>query len=285
MRKILKTFWFNGRINRFEYTVSAVIIFSLLLVISNKYEVPPDLLVLSIVYVYYAQGAKRCQDRGINGFFILNPANFIFNFTEKSDAQINKFGEADNLYLQKLLLLLRNVKLYLKKIYRISLSPQKQEKILWKDLKKYHANATWHSGIFEKEKYIHTSFEISEYIIRDYYYMLYDDCFSCSVRIIEDFPQELTTDLFVLATHFNNLLEKGTVIINVKQNCIEYNLNNNQLIPLLNTDEIDNQLLIHYKTSKEIYWAFQKMIDENEAPAIIIADLIKMINSDKESEA
>ena len=120
MRKILKTLWFNGRINRFEYTVSAVIIFSLLLVISNRYEVPPDLLVLSIVYVYYAQGAKRCQDRGINGFFILNPANFIFNFTEKSDAQINKFGEADNLYQQKILLLLRNVKLYLGKIYRIS---------------------------------------------------------------------------------------------------------------------------------------------------------------------
>jgi len=34
-------------------------------------------------------------------------------------------------------------------------------------------------------------------------------------------------------------------------------------------------LIKHYNTSKDIYSAFQRLIIEQEAPAIIIADLLK----------
>ena len=284
MRKILKTLWFSGRINRFEYLISVIVIFGVIIPIGNSNLANQEIYSFPLIYLYLTQGVKRLHDRGIYSFFILNPANFIFNCTEKGDPDINRYGEADSWYQEKLLPFLHQAAFYFTKIYRISLSRQKQENLVWKDLKKYHTNSVWHSGIFEKEKYIHTSFEISDYILRDYYYMLYNGYYTCTVRIIEDFPQELTTDLFVLATHFNNLLEKGIVIINVKENCIEYSLKINYLVPLLSTGEIDTNVLTHYKTSKDIFWAFQKMIDENEAPAIIMADLMKMISTANESE-
>jgi len=44
---------------------------------------------------------------------------------------------------------------------------------------------------------------------------------------------------------------------------------------LLYTNTIYDQIFGHYKTSKDIYWAFQKLVEENEAPAIIIADLLR----------
>jgi hypothetical protein len=48
-------------------------------------------------------------------------------------------------------------------------------------------------------------------------------------------------------------------------------------------DEIHNRMLKHYELSKDMYWAFVKLVDENEEPAIIIADLIKK-NETKESD-
>jgi hypothetical protein len=44
---------------------------------------------------------------------------------------------------------------------------------------------------------------------------------------------------------------------------------------LLFNGEIYDQLICHYNASKDIYWAFQKLVEENEVPAIIIADLLR----------
>jgi hypothetical protein len=40
----------------------------------------------------------------------------------------------------------------------------------------------------------------------------------------------------------------------------------------------------HYNTSKDIYWAFQKLVLENEIPALIIADLLKKNDEEKKDE-
>ena len=50
-------------------------------------------------------------------------------------------------------------KSYLKRIYRLSLSFEKQEKIVWEELKKLHTDAEWKSGFYEKEKFIESFFE------------------------------------------------------------------------------------------------------------------------------
>ena len=169
--------------------------------------------------------------------------------------------------------------LYIKRIYRLALNFQRQEEIVWTDLKKLHADKEWQSGVYEKEKYIETIFNIGNQNQGTFYYSIYDGCFHCKVEILDDFPIELTTDLFVLAAHFNNLLTEGLVIINVDSHYVAYHQKREFLIPLLYGAEIHGQLARHYKVSKDIYSAFQRLINENEAPAIIIADLLK--NYDK----
>ena len=156
--------------------------------------------------------------------------------------------------------------------------------MVWIDLKKIHADAEWKSGIYEKEKYIETTFEISNDQACNFYYMIYDGNFHCRVKVLEDYNTELTTDLFILAAHFNNLLNNGVVIVNVNSHYVEYHQKRDLLIPLLYNSEIHGQLVGHYKTSKDIYSAFQRLIIEQEAPAIIIADLLKN-NEAKDDEA
>jgi hypothetical protein len=180
---------------------------------------------------------------------------------------------------------MNKIKFYLQRIYRLALSFKKQEELVWKELKKLHADADWKHGVYEKEKYIETIFELGKEQGGAFYYMIYDGSFHCRVKILENYPTELTTDLFILAAHFNNLLNNGVVMVNVQSCYVEYHQKRDLLIPLLYTSETYGQLMRHYNTSKDIYYAFQRLVIEQEAPAIIIADLIKENNAkDKETE-
>jgi hypothetical protein len=180
---------------------------------------------------------------------------------------------------------MNKVKFYLQRIYRLALSFKKQEETVWRELKKLHADADWKHGVYEKEKYIETIFELGKEKGQAFYYMIYEGCFHCRVKILEDYPRELTTDIFILATHFNNLLTEGVVKVNVKNHYVEYHQKRDLLIPLLYTSETYDQLRQHYNTSKDIYAAYQRLIIEQEAPAIIIADLLKENEeNDKETE-
>lgn len=179
---------------------------------------------------------------------------------------------------------MNKIKFYLKRIYRLSLNFRKQEEIVWNDLKKLHADANWQSGIYEKDKYIETIFKISTGKKGNFFYMIYDECFHCRVKILEEFNTDFTTDLFILAAHFNNLLNNGVVIVNVNSRYVEYHVKRDMLIPLLYSGEIHAQLNRHFDTSKDIYSAFQRLITEHEAPAIIIADLLKNNESDNNED-
>ena len=179
---------------------------------------------------------------------------------------------------------MNKLKEYFNRIYRLSLSPEKQEVLVWEDLKKLHALAGWRYGVYENEKYVETVFEIADEKPTTYFYIIFEGYYHCRVAILENYPEELTTELFVLATHFNNLLKNGGVLINVESQSIEYNLKREILIPLLYPGEIHEQLVGHFGASKDIYWACQRLIEENEAPAIIIADLLRMKETEETSE-
>lgn len=157
--------------------------------------------------------------------------------------------------------------------------------LVWNDLIKLHQLAGWRSGIYEKEHAIRTTFELSNDLNGIFYYMVYDRDFYCRVKIIEDFPDMYASDLFILASHFNNLLVHGVVVVNVEDHYVEYLLKREWLVPLLYRSELYEQIVRHHNTSKDIHWAFQRLIAEDEAPAIIIADLLRRNEaSDNESK-
>ncbi len=173
---------------------------------------------------------------------------------------------------------------YLRRIYRLSVSFKEHEDLVWNDLKNLIEKADWRAGVFEKEKYIELPFEIGENMGGHYAYFVHDNQFSCRVKVATDYPPEQAEAVFILASHFNNLLNHGMVYVNPESGYVSYVLNTNILIPLLYPGELHSNLLLHYNTSKNVFWAFQKLINENEAPAIIIADLLKKNEEEKKEE-
>lgn len=163
---------------------------------------------------------------------------------------------------------------WLRRIYRLSLSSKKQENLLWKDLKKLHACAGWNSGIHENLKYIETAFEIGEGKTESLYSIVYENQLFFRVRILNTFSEEWTTDIFLLAAHFNNILNYGIVQVNPHAQYVEYRQRIEIIVPLLYPSESYIRFIRHLETAKDIYWALNKLIYENEPPALIIADLL-----------
>ena len=176
---------------------------------------------------------------------------------------------------------IQNTKYYFERVYRLGLKRDHQKLKVWKDLKRLHQDAEWHSGIYENEVYLETKFKLSEDRGGQFFYSTTEDEFICKVSVVEDFPSDLTTDIFVLASHFNNLLKNGVVSVHVQNRLIMYEIKSKLVVPLLYTGEIHHQILTHYNTAKDVHWAFEKLIQEGEYPAIIISDLLKM-NDEKE---
>lgn len=176
---------------------------------------------------------------------------------------------------------MRRIKFYLKTIYRLSLKSDKQQDILWEDLKKILDLLNLNAGFYEKEKYAIVEFNINDDKLAEFCYCISNGYYVCRVKILSDFSPELTTDIFVLASHFNNLMNLGTVSVNVEYQIVEYSIKSDMVVPLLFNGEIHSQMIRHFETSKLIFEGFQRLVKDNEAPAIIIADLIRETNEER----
>lgn len=170
------------------------------------------------------------------------------------------------------------LKFYFKKVYRITAGCKHFKKFVWQELLHIHKVNNWRHGVFEANSYVETFFSITEDTNASYYYILHENYLNCRVDVIKDFAVEITTDIFILAAHFNNLIQNGIVVVNVESRNVQYHAKADTTLLSLYPGVIYSLIKNHFDVSKDVKWAFDKMIAENEEPALIMADFIKMVN-------
>jgi uncharacterized membrane protein YhaH (DUF805 family) len=89
-------FSFNGRIRRKEYGISFVIYilgYSILLGLSESSTI---LLVgyIPLLWFLWAQGAKRCHDRGNSGWYQIIPFYVFWMLFAEGDSTKNEYGNS-----------------------------------------------------------------------------------------------------------------------------------------------------------------------------------------------
>lgn len=95
-----RLFSFKGRIRRLEYCLTYLIyviyVMPMELIpekdISVAYSIIWLLLLVPAMWIFYAQGAKRCHDRGNSGWYQLVPFYWIWMFFAKGDEGDNEYG-------------------------------------------------------------------------------------------------------------------------------------------------------------------------------------------------
>lgn len=100
-----RLFSFKGRIGRLEYFLTALFTGVITLPITYaEEEAPPFLIMLiliPIIWINVAQGAKRCHDLGINGFWQLIPCFPFVLIFRKGEDKDNQYGSTLQLNLPK----------------------------------------------------------------------------------------------------------------------------------------------------------------------------------------
>lgn len=87
-------FSFEGRIRRTEYglTIILYMILSTVLQVFTKPMPIVGLVYIPVIWILWAQGAKRCHDKGLNGWYQLIPFFFLYLIFADSDYGPNKYG-------------------------------------------------------------------------------------------------------------------------------------------------------------------------------------------------
>ena len=88
-------FSFNGRIRRLEYGISVIIFYIMNNIFVALATEEPLLIILLIPSLWFtwAQGAKRCHDRGNSGFYQIIPFYGFWMLFAEGDIGSNEYGE------------------------------------------------------------------------------------------------------------------------------------------------------------------------------------------------
>jgi len=181
------------------------------------------------------------------------------------------------LMLPKLKMYFDKLKLKLKLIYRLNLNTLNQEQIVWDDLIKLHIKENWNFTTHENSKCLESIVPVNENTFNRFFYMIYGSKFHSSVKLLHDYPEEITTEIFILAMHINNILNDGIISINTEKNYVEYTKKEPVLTSLLVPNQLRNQIVLHYEASVKMQWAFDELLNSGEEPLIVFAELMKRI--------
>ena len=176
--------------------------------------------------------------------------------------------------MRKIRVAYRKIKFTFQRIYRL-LNVKNASQYVWMELIKFHKNAGWKFGQFEKDKLIRVSFEVYEANSVDFNYSVNSGNLIYRAIILESFDEEITNDVLVLASHFNGLLNFGLVKVSVKYNYVEFVYSRDVLIYSLFPGEIDSDTDTHYSLAKDCLWSFTNLIETGEDPVFVFSEFLR----------
>lgn len=172
------------------------------------------------------------------------------------------------------------IKFLFQRIYRL-LTISKSSQHVWKDLIKYHKRSGWRYGLFDNDKHIECGFKVDDTNCVDFNYAVCSGSLLFRATILQNFDEELTNDVLVLASHFNGLLNFGTVKVSVKYNYVEFVYSRDLLTYSLYPGEINSDTDTHFELTKDIFWSFNNMIETGEDPVFIFSELLRKKEEEK----
>ena len=168
------------------------------------------------------------------------------------------------------------------KKYRKLRSVHTRVSIVWLFLKRYYEQSGRNYGTYESMKFIETTYAINEkhQIYKTFQYRVDEktDLLKSLVWISEGFDSDKVKNILILSSHLNTLMNEGLVRVDTKNCTISMEMGISLLVPYLYEEEIHTLCVKHFNLSKDIVWAFNRLLIFDEDPVFIIVDLMKKVD-------
>jgi hypothetical protein len=146
---------------------------------------------------------------------------------------------------------------------------------VWKDLIKYNLKNGWRFGQYETEKRIETIFNLDGNNSITFSHTVTDNKLEFRAVILKSFDEERINDILVLASHFNGLLNFGSVKVNIKYNYVEFVFGGDLITYMLYPQEINNDHIAHYDLTEDCVWSFHRLLETGEDPVFVFSALLQ----------
>lgn len=165
------------------------------------------------------------------------------------------------------------------KVIRLMKYSNNEYRILyvWKELKRSFTNQKLDHGVYEDRKEIEARFNMNENEIKSFWYWLskQENELYATTDILNIYPEESTTEIFILTSHLNSVLKRSKIIIDPEKSKVTLLSKISFFDCLYDSQLIQYLVCSHFEYAKDINWAFKKLILEKEEPVFIIDELIK----------
>ncbi len=172
------------------------------------------------------------------------------------------------------------IKYFFQRIYR-TLNVKKSSHYVWKELLKFHKSSGWNFGQFDNDKHIECGFKLDDTTCVDFNYLVSSGRLIFRSTILQRFDEEITNDVLVLASHFNGLLNFGTVKVSVKYNYVEFVYSRDLLTYSLFPGEINSDTDTHFDLTQDCFWSFRNMIETGDDPVFVFSELLRKKEDEK----
>ncbi len=152
---------------------------------------------------------------------------------------------------------------------------------VWLALKKHYEQSGCNYGTYESMRFIETTYTINEkhQIYKKFQYHVDEksDLLKSIVWISEGFDSDKVKNILILSSHLNTLMNAGLVRVDTKNCTISMEMAIPLLVPYLYENEISNLCGKHFNLSRDIVWAYNRLLICDDNPVFIISDLMKKV--------
>ncbi len=146
---------------------------------------------------------------------------------------------------------------------------------VWNDMLRFFKTNGFRFGQYENEKVVDIHFETKLSGSLMFKCNITDDKLIFRGLILSAFDIDRTSDVLVLAAHFNAILKHGRVSASTEGNFVEFIYEGNLLTYLISPDKIEHDFEVHFNITTDCIWAFKSMIQSGDNPVFVISQLLE----------
>lgn len=176
------------------------------------------------------------------------------------------------------------IKKFLRNTYRLMLSDKGQLNCIWSDVKRLYKENNWKYSIIEHpdEQIVQVVFEMEDKVFFEFETILKDHILTTRTLLPWNYDEDLAQEVFILATHLNNLYRYVKVHVFAETREIGLSMVAHYKTAMIDPSMAKLLLNLVYETAADVNWAYRRLLETREPPALIFAEFLEHLNTKEE---